>query len=160
MKTTSIYSTILALAVTSLFSSCAFLQKGEFAQRKYYDFPRTKHTAAQAASVDPKEKAIKQNIVFEEEKKAEPSMLASAAEKKITVHLPFEKAIHHLKNRTTDALPNNGLTEIPALSFKKSSRTPSRGISLLLIFNHQRKKIRAGFRFFRHAGCGQYNGAA
>ena len=43
MKTNILYSAVLALIISSILSSCAFMQKGEFAQRKYYNFPRTNH---------------------------------------------------------------------------------------------------------------------
>ena len=42
MKTISLYISIFTIAVVASLSSCA-LKKDEFAQRKYYNFPRAKH---------------------------------------------------------------------------------------------------------------------
>lgn len=68
MKTTFINSAILLFIISSFLSSCSFLLKEEFAQRKYYDFPRTKpavsgsrDASASASSID------KSNILKEGE---------------------------------------------------------------------------------------------
>ena len=43
MKKVFIKTIFLFLSIALFFSSCSLMQKEEFAQRKYYDFPRAKH---------------------------------------------------------------------------------------------------------------------
>src|ERR1051326_4954595 len=44
MKTKNLYSAVFAFILSSLLASCTFLQKAEFAQRKYYNFPHVKNS--------------------------------------------------------------------------------------------------------------------
>jgi uncharacterized membrane protein YqaE (UPF0057 family) len=44
MKSSLLRPLAFAFIASALLSSCSVLQKGEFAQRKYYNFPRTNHS--------------------------------------------------------------------------------------------------------------------
>ena len=115
MKKTSAHITILALAMVSLLSSCAFLQKGEFAQRKYYNFPRTSHSDVQTASAV---SAVKETtpvaVVQPEQVVSEPVLSASANHKEIIVKKTVSKAVKHAVVSTTTS------AESTSVAFKKS----------------------------------------
>ena len=84
MKTSALYSVIFALILTAFFSSCSFLQKQEFAQRKYYNFPRTNHSITGKSSdfaSSKKEKTVTEKITANEENSPEPAITASADKK-------------------------------------------------------------------------------
>ena len=120
MKPNYLYSTLAILAAVFMLSSCAFLQKSEFAQRKYYDFPRTKHTvegntstASVKASKDITEGAVKQ----ENENKPSSPVLASNSEKGIVLDKPL-KTVKVKQRKETSTI--NTLAGSPAISFKKA----------------------------------------
>src|ERR1035437_927146 len=89
MKTNILYSAIFALIISSILSSCAFMQKGEFAQRKYYNFPRTNHSINVEKTDYTATNHQKENspviIAEEKTKTSEPIITASAGEKSILI---------------------------------------------------------------------------
>src|ERR1035437_7725581 len=108
MKTNILYSAIFALIISSILSSCAFMQKGEFAQRKYYNFPRTNHSV-NAEKMDytayNHQKENSQSIAAEEKAKTtEPIITASVGEKIILISKhhaePDSKKITAEKNQS------------------------------------------------------------
>ena len=125
MKSASVYSTVIVFAVASLLSSCAFLQKGEFAQRRYYEFPRTKHTVEEkneTVSVKTQPKPAEEIITAKEEKKvAEPIVSASASKKEIIISKPVINVSRAVKHKTLNvAAEESTAAESPAIDFKKS----------------------------------------
>ena len=104
-----------------MLSSCASMQKGEFAQRKYYDFPRSKHSIAEKeaehASVSSQNKIMSQNIIVHKEKQvSEPIVSVSATRKEIILE-KTNTIIPEVKNhQMRESAPN----EIPVVSYKKS----------------------------------------
>ncbi len=121
MKRTSFYFLFLALAATSFLSSCSFLQKGEFADRKYYNFPRSKHSVEQTASArnTPKVTAVPQEAaVAEEQKKNEPLLSASADKKEIIIAQTESNNIPKKKTAPANVVVNDQAQN--DISFKKS----------------------------------------
>jgi uncharacterized membrane protein YqaE (UPF0057 family) len=135
MKTTSLYSVIAVLAFASLLSSCAFLQKGEFAQRKYYDFPRSKHAENSTASTENKKQDVPGYTIAakEEQKLPAPVVSASVNKKEIIVSgtVTRNSSPKHLVSNKTTVTEH---AEAPAISFKKSD------------VKKQAKKLNAPFR--------------
>jgi uncharacterized membrane protein YqaE (UPF0057 family) len=88
-------------------SSCASLKNSEFSQRKYYDFPRTKHTVkgkqTEYASLQQSETKLVPTLIVKEENKTETQDLllsASANDKEITL-LPKSKTFeNHSSSKT------------------------------------------------------------
>ncbi|TAL59140.1 MAG: hypothetical protein EPN85_09885, partial [Bacteroidetes bacterium] len=120
MKINSVHFAFIAV-VMAVLSSCAFLQKGEFAQRKYYDFPRTKHTVNQITSVKPLRKAASQNIIIQKEPQAiEPVITASVKKKKNLLSDSFENNFNLHEHKTINTIVDNNPIETPVLFFKKS----------------------------------------
>lgn len=120
MKRATVQLAFLAFVTASLLSSCAFLQKGEFSERKYYNFPRSKHTTEQTASVRTNDKvSIQPVIVREEQKAAEPVVSASVNKKEILLAKPELKKE---KRSSTEVKPvvESKETKPAVISFKKS----------------------------------------
>lgn len=122
MKTTTIYSAFTVLAVVTLLSSCAFLQKGEFAQRKYYDFPRTKHSEVQAASVHGEKNSVAPVCIATSQSESgtvAPVFSASVNER---VRIAPVKSRGNTKHISQRRASKNEKTIAPAfaVSFKKS----------------------------------------
>ena len=84
MKTTFIYSAVLAFIFSAFLSSCSFLQKEEFAQRKYYNFPRTNHQSEgkQSEFVAVKKEKIVTEKVTAKEESISPEVTATASSDK------------------------------------------------------------------------------
>lgn len=121
MKTSTIYSIFAALAVASLLSSCAFMQKGEFAQRKYYAFPRTNHTfdgkGTETTYSKPENKAADQIITDEEKvKSAEPIVTASSSKREVIVSKPS----HSAKHKSTPVAFESTSVVTPLVDVKRS----------------------------------------
>lgn len=122
MKTT-IYSALAALAFASLLSSCAFLQKGEFAQRKYYDFPRSKHSVNETATIKTtKQTQPENNPVIDQRETEETTPLVSASvnKKEIITTRTESKKQAPAKHAVVNSATTSEETEAPAISFKKS----------------------------------------
>lgn len=122
MKNTSLYFTFIAFAIASLLSSCASLQKGEFAQRKYYNFPRSKHEVNQTASVKMMESVITENAIVEKDQNStEPKLTASVGTKEVMLVKPESGVTSKSKKM---AAVNTTLTdeqaETPIIPLKKS----------------------------------------
>ena len=103
MKTSALYSVIFALILSAFFSSCSFLQKQEFAQRKYYNFPRTNHSIAGKPSdfaSAKKEKTVTEKITAKEENSSEPAITASADKKTPSPSILKEKIISSEKKES------------------------------------------------------------
>lgn len=119
MKRSSAYLTLLALAMVLVLSSCAFLQKGEFAQRKYYNFPRTNHSDVQTASVESKTTETTPISATEPQdvKKSEPVVSASA-KNKTTIAQKTEMKV--VKNNSVRKHAQVTAVESTSVSLKKS----------------------------------------
>lgn len=123
MKLSTIYSAIIAVVFASLLTSCAFLQKGEFAQRKYYDFPRTKHSDTQTSSVVTPDKTTAPATVVNEVKHIVTAPLLSASVNKKefisskTENDDLSKTSQIKIIKTTSDVEQ---IESPFISFKKS----------------------------------------
>lgn len=89
MKTKVLYAAVLTLIISSILSSCAFMQKGEFAQRKYYNFPRTNHslnTGTNEFTASNQQNEYTTTIAADEKTQTpEPILTASAGDKPIIV---------------------------------------------------------------------------
>ena len=125
MKTNSITYVIFLLLLSSMISSCAFLQKEEFAQRKYYDFPRTKHSVknkqTEQVSVLATEKNIAQNgMVTEDTKVSETLVSASLNNKEIIFSKPEKYVVYADKNVTVNSIMENVQKTTSVFSKKKS----------------------------------------
>lgn len=59
MKSSIIRSLAIAFMSASVLSSCSLMQKGEFAQRKYYNFPRANHSVDNKGDEFAKTNAVK-----------------------------------------------------------------------------------------------------
>jgi uncharacterized membrane protein YqaE (UPF0057 family) len=118
MKTGPVCSVFAFIAAALLLSSCAFLQKGEFAQRKYYDFPRTRHSGSQTASTETKKQVQPENIA---ENEATVPVLSAAVNRKEIIASRIE-SIKHTSVIHTHITPSisSQRTEPPLISFKKS----------------------------------------
>jgi uncharacterized membrane protein YqaE (UPF0057 family) len=113
-----------AFIFAALLSSCSFLQKGEFAQRKYYDFPRTKHAETQPTSATAQNKSIPLMNFIDAEKPTSPEPLVSASVNKNEI-ISLKKTVipHAVKPIRKIARPGKGTVErieSPGISFRKS----------------------------------------
>jgi len=148
MKTNILYSAAFALLVSSILSSCAFMQKGEFAQRKYYNFPRTNHSV-NGENTDftaANQHANAPTVATEEKiKNPEPIVTASAGEKNIIVSkhrsaiTGIEKKAENITNETTSPPADSPVfsykpSDIRKLAREKSndSKLPDAGAMLLI----------------------------
>ena len=122
MKNTTLLFAFIAFAAASFLSSCASLQ-GEFAQRKYYNFPRSKHDVNQVTSAKQSESIIEENVVVKsEDGPTEPAFTASAEEKEGILTKPELSAIYKDKKltETNTIVSDEQQTEKPAVTLKKS----------------------------------------
>ena len=122
MKTSALYSVIFALILSAFFSSCSFLQKGEFAQRKYYNFPRTNHSITGKPSdfaSAKKEKTVTEKITAKEENSSEPSITASADKKASPPSILKEKIISAEKKESKSFGKNILKDESPVVHTNK-----------------------------------------
>jgi len=120
MKINNICLTAAAFVFISLLTSCAFLQKGEFAQRKYYNFPRTKHTDHKTASVVAQDKAPLS--VTEKEKHLSTPLVSASANKKEIIPATIEnRNPERTASRTIHKIEaDEEKAEEPAIHFRKS----------------------------------------
>lgn len=112
MKTNILYSAAFTFILSLVLTSCAFLQKEEFAQRKYYNFPRTKHAVegvqtAEAPAVAPK--PVTEKVTAKEETSApEQTITASVAKKQVLAAekkaKPFHIANAEIKKRLVEKI--------------------------------------------------------
>ncbi|MBI4945199.1 MAG: YqaE/Pmp3 family membrane protein [Bacteroidetes bacterium] len=108
MKTNILYSAIFALIISSVFSSCAIVQKEEFAQRKYYNFPRTNH-ASNPEKTDFTVSGNTKSLIAEENiTTPEPVITASAGEKSIVLSTHHTELVYR---KNTAAKKQNTITE-------------------------------------------------
>lgn len=119
MKRTTVYLAFTAFALATILSSCSFLQKGEFADRKYYNFPRSKHTVEQTASVKPEQKKIATEVVVVEKKKQAEPIVSAAVNKKEIVLAENKKSRKVSPPVAARAVEESTKTE-PPVHFKKS----------------------------------------
>jgi uncharacterized membrane protein YqaE (UPF0057 family) len=109
MKSKTIYSAIFTFILSLALTSCAFLQKEEFAKKKYYNFPLTKHsveketaeTAATSFAKTTTEKisAVKENPIVSEKTIIASSRSSAVAEKR-TPEKTENKIFHAAKYNT------------------------------------------------------------
>lgn len=124
MKTKIFYFAAFAFILSSLLSSCSFLQKEEFAQRKYYDFPRTKHSAearqTEHASVSSPQTVTEKITAKEETTLPEEKTVTASASKKEIVAAKKEKELVH-PSRTIQIIHSSSelKTETPVTSLKR-----------------------------------------
>jgi uncharacterized membrane protein YqaE (UPF0057 family) len=124
MKTKILYSAAFAFILSSLLTSCAFLQKEEFAQRKYYNFPLTKHSLEGAQtehSLVPFQKTVTEKISAKEETlSSEEITTASVAKKQVSAAYketqPFYSETYAAKSVTENKIKN----EPPVISLKRT----------------------------------------
>lgn len=123
MKTISIYISILTLAVVALLPSCA-LKKNEFAQRKYYNFPRAKHTVEK---MDTEYISVKSNsgtttapAPVQKSKTSEPIAIASSSEKGITLTKPELYTSSSPEKPAANRINKRDKPEKSVVSYKKS----------------------------------------
>ena len=130
MKKLTTCSTIFAFILYVFVCSCSFLQKeescfsgGSFVQRKYYDFPRSKHTADATQyrhTSMPSVKIVSEKIIADEENSSPaPVVIVSADSKKIIIADKKTKPAHFKSHITKTISINDGKTETPLFSFKK-----------------------------------------
>ncbi len=120
MKNTTLLLVFFAFTASLFLSSCAFLQKGEFAQRKYYDFPRSKHANSYTAT---KKTTPETNFEYSNKIELEKNTVASSniQENIITPNLPANDILA-AKEKTTLASPskNTDAESIEIVKIKKS----------------------------------------
>jgi uncharacterized membrane protein YqaE (UPF0057 family) len=125
MKNSLIRSTLFVSIASVVLSSCAFLQKSEFAERKYYNFPRTNH------SVDPKqdetaslkdENAIPSIAIASEQKIRgnSPVITASADKKEVIIAKNILPAVRIYKQLPSIKPVQNNTADVPVISEKRS----------------------------------------
>ncbi len=119
MKKSSLLTAIIAFAVASVLTSCSFLQKGEFSQRKYYNFPRTNHSNEQTATVKTTKKDAVAPVIAREEVKVSEPVASVTKDKKAVSTKPVQKTETGKKTAPVTVIANN-TTETPAISFKRS----------------------------------------
>src|ERR1035437_3492033 len=134
MKTNILYSAILALIISSILSSCAFMQKGEFTQRKYYNFPRANHSVNAEKTdftVFNQQKGFSPTVVAEEKiKTPELIITASAGEKIILISKRRTELVSKKNNieknlnaTTTNLLPpDNSVFSLKKSEIRKFAR--------------------------------------
>ena len=120
MKRTTVYLAFSAIALASILSSCSFLQKGEFADRKYYNFPRSKHSVEQTASVRPDQKKVTTPVVIVEEKKQAEPMVSAAVNRKEIILAEKKSSRKTSAPLVVNLAEENSKTESPAVHFKRS----------------------------------------
>lgn len=120
MKRTTLYTTLIVLVTASILSSCSFLQKGEFADRKYYNFPRSKHDVTQTASVkEQPSEVVPVVVVKDNENDAPAEVTASIDTREVIVSAP-EKTVLAEKETVVNTVSEEETTEAAAPEFKKS----------------------------------------
>lgn len=123
MKTKILYSAVFAFILSSLLTSCAFLQKEEFANRKYYNFPLTKHSSkgvqAEQASV-PFQKTVTEKISAEEETLPSEKITTASIDKKQVVVAHKETKLFYSEKHTAKSVSGNKIkNEPPVISLKR-----------------------------------------
>lgn len=127
MKTISLYLSLLIIVIVASLSSCA-LKKDEFAQRKYYNFPRAKHVVEKPEpehiSVRPGNKIVAEaeiTSIVQENKSTYAIVVASANNKGITLNRPALNTPPSDKNSTANRINKKDKEEEkPVISYTKS----------------------------------------
>lgn len=121
MKKSTLFTAIIAFAVASVLTSCSFLQKGEFSQRKYYNFPRTNHNTEQTANAKTTKKDAPAPVIAREKVKvSEPVASIAVKDKNAVTQKPVQKAKTENKTNSVPVITKNDANETPNISFKKS----------------------------------------
>lgn len=126
MKTISLYISIFVIAAVASFSSCA-LKKNEFAQRKYYNFPRVKHTVEKSETEYTLVKQVETLLAepkaisgTHENKPTSEMIVASANDKGIVFERPELNTTTAGKNTAANRINTGEKDEKPVASYKKS----------------------------------------
>ncbi|MBI4931728.1 MAG: YqaE/Pmp3 family membrane protein [Bacteroidetes bacterium] len=135
MKSISVRTLLFLFITSTLVSSCAFLHKEEFAQRKYYNFPRTKHSnegqETEHASVKFQDKTQSQTIVGQRENKCSETLVsASITQKEIIIAHPEINIYSTAEPKVINTLKATARTEVSVNYYKKSD-----------ILKHARKNL-------------------
>ena len=122
MKTKILYSAAFTFILSLLLTSCAFLHKEEFASRKYYNFPLTKHSSEGVKTEQalmPVQKTVTEKISANKETSDEITT-ASVDKKQVAAVYkeikPFYSETHTAKPVEEDKIENAS----PVVSLKKA----------------------------------------
>ena len=139
MKTKIFYLATFAFILSSLLSSCSLLKKEEFASRKYYNFPLSKHLmegAEKEQVLVPSQKTVTEKITAKEETLSSEEITTASVDKKQVAGIYKEntqirgESETRQKNIAESVTENKINNEPPVISLKRND-----------IFKIARKKI-------------------
>ena len=122
MKIKILYAAVFAFILTSLLTSCAFLQKEGFADRKYYNFRLEKHSLqgvkTEQASA-PFQKRVTEKISAKEETLfSEKTATASISKKQVDA--PYKENKPYYSEKEKSVIENKIKNEAPVVSLKRT----------------------------------------
>lgn len=120
MKHTTIYPIFFGVLLASLLSSCSFLQKGEFSDRKYYNFPRSRHMVERTASAHSEQQQVAGIVVAAEENKNTEPVISASVNKDASLLSQRKSSAKRSSPVVVNPVKRQETAATPVISFKRS----------------------------------------